>query len=82
VSRRIPSQSWSVQNERAARDRDRKFNPLVLGEIHAAGDIDVVDLMKVDIDGFEYEAILGSREIFKSPRIKVLALKDTSEPFD
>jgi len=25
-------------NERADRDRDRKFNPLVLGEIHAAGD--------------------------------------------
>jgi hypothetical protein len=25
-------------NERAGRDRDRKFNPLVLDEIHAAGD--------------------------------------------
>jgi FkbM family methyltransferase len=34
-----------------------------------------VDLMKMDIEGFEYEAILGSKELFASHRIKALALE-------
>jgi FkbM family methyltransferase len=34
-----------------------------------------VDLMKMDIEGYEYEAILGSREVFQSKRIKNLALE-------
>jgi FkbM family methyltransferase len=32
------------------------------------------DVMKVDIEGAEYGAVLGSREIFKEHRVKVLAL--------
>jgi FkbM family methyltransferase len=34
-----------------------------------------VDLMKVDIEGFEYEALLGSPEVFKKHRVKALALE-------
>jgi FkbM family methyltransferase len=34
-----------------------------------------VDLMKVDIEGFEYEALLGSREVFRQHRVQVLALE-------
>lgn len=37
--------------------------------------IDGVDLMKMDIEGGEYEAILGSREVFKSRRVRRLALE-------
>jgi hypothetical protein len=34
-----------------------------------------VDLMKVDIEGFEYEALLGSRSVFEEKRVRVLALE-------
>jgi FkbM family methyltransferase len=34
-----------------------------------------VDLMKMDIEGFEFEAILGSPEIFKAGRIGKMALE-------
>ena len=34
-----------------------------------------VDLIKVDIEGFEYEALLGSSDIFKEHRIRALALE-------
>ena len=31
--------------------------------------------MKIDIEGFEYEAILGSKEIFREHRVKKLAVE-------
>jgi FkbM family methyltransferase len=34
-----------------------------------------VDLMKVDIEGSEYEALLGSPDVFRSRRIRALALE-------
>jgi FkbM family methyltransferase len=34
-----------------------------------------VDLMKVDIEGFEYEALLGSPQVFEQHRVKALALE-------
>jgi FkbM family methyltransferase len=34
-----------------------------------------VDLMKVDIEGFEYEALLGSRSVFEEMRVRELALE-------
>jgi FkbM family methyltransferase len=37
--------------------------------------IETVDLMKMDIEGFEYEAILGSPEVFRSKRIRTLTLE-------
>ncbi len=37
--------------------------------------LDRVDFMKVDIEGGEYEAILGSQEIFKSRRVVHLAME-------
>lgn len=34
-----------------------------------------VDLMKVDIEGFEYEALLGAPEVFQRHRVAALALE-------
>ena len=34
-----------------------------------------VDLMKVDIEGFEYDAILGSPDVFRQRRVRALALE-------
>jgi FkbM family methyltransferase len=34
-----------------------------------------VDLMKVDIEGFEYEALLGSPKVFEQRRVRYLALE-------
>lgn len=33
------------------------------------------DLMKMDIEGYEYEAIIGSPDVFKEKRIKAIALE-------
>jgi FkbM family methyltransferase len=46
-----------------------------LGDILNDEGIEYVDLMKVDIEGFEYEAILGSPEIFEEHRVRTLALE-------
>lgn len=37
--------------------------------------IDTADLVKMDIEGFEYEAVLGSPELFVTHRIKAFALE-------
>jgi len=37
--------------------------------------IDTVDLIKIDIEGSEYEAILGSKKLFKSHLIQNIALE-------
>jgi len=37
--------------------------------------IQAVDLMKMDIEGFEYEAITGAEKLFKEKRIQALALE-------
>ena len=42
--------------------------------LHAAS-IGPIDLMKMDIEGFEYEAILGSKELFRYGAVRALALE-------
>jgi FkbM family methyltransferase len=37
--------------------------------------INAVHLLKIDIEGAEYEAVLGSPEVFRSGRVKVIALE-------
>jgi FkbM family methyltransferase len=46
-----------------------------LADVLLDAGFDCVDLMKIDIEGFEYEAILGSPKIFESKRVKALALE-------
>ncbi len=46
-----------------------------LTELLNRHEIEHVDLMKMDIEGFEYEAILGSQEVFAQRRIRHLALE-------
>jgi FkbM family methyltransferase len=48
---------------------------ITLVEVFRRYSIDSCDLLKVDIEGYEYEAILGSPELFKEKRIKALALE-------
>jgi FkbM family methyltransferase len=36
---------------------------------------DIVDLMKIDVEGYEYESILGSKEIFLQRRVRAIALE-------
>jgi len=40
-----------------------------------ANGIERIDLLKVDIEGAEYEAILGSQDIFRRKRVKVIAIE-------
>jgi hypothetical protein len=45
-----------------------------LASLFARCGISNANVMKVDIEGAEYEAVFGSREIFAEHRVKVLAL--------
>ena len=38
-------------------------------------DYQKIDLIKIDIEGFEYEAILGSKELFSQGRVRNIALE-------
>ena len=48
---------------------------LTLAEIFGRNSVDTCDLLKIDIEGWEYEAVLGSPDLFRSGRVKALALE-------
>ena len=48
---------------------------LTLAEIFHEQGITTCDLLKVDIEGWEYEAIMGSPEIFANHHVKAIALE-------
>ncbi len=53
----------------------QEIGTLTLEEALDAQKLEQVDLMKVDIEGFEYEALLGSTKVFEQHRVKALALE-------
>jgi len=53
----------------------QRVTTMTLTRFFEIAGIERVDLMKMDIEGFEYEAILGSKDIFKSGRVGGLALE-------
>lgn len=48
---------------------------MTLGDLFEEHDIETCDLLKIDIEGYEYEAIMGSPELFSAGRVKVIALE-------
>jgi FkbM family methyltransferase len=46
-----------------------------LGALLDGKEIATVDLLKIDIEGAEYEAVMGSQQLFRSGRIKAIALE-------
>jgi FkbM family methyltransferase len=48
---------------------------VTLADVLEENHVGVVDLLKVDIEGFEFEAILGSSHLFTEKRIKAMALE-------
>jgi hypothetical protein len=53
----------------------QEIETISLTDLLAREGIDRVDLMKIDIEGAEYEAILASPSLFETYRIKALALE-------
>lgn len=54
----------------------RQSVPLAtLAQVFAQAGIERCDLLKIDIEGWEYEAILGSQALFAEHRIRYLALE-------
>jgi FkbM family methyltransferase len=52
-----------------------KVETLTLSELFARQAIEYADLVKMDIEGAEYEAILGSQDLFRRRRIGALAVE-------
>jgi FkbM family methyltransferase len=48
---------------------------MTLSELFSRQGVAGADLVKMDIEGFEYEAVLGSRELFTAGRIRAFALE-------
>ena len=48
---------------------------LTMASFFARTNLGQVDLLKIDIEGFEYEAIFGSKDLFRSGTIKRIALE-------
>jgi FkbM family methyltransferase len=46
-----------------------------LAKLLSAAGIGPVDLMKMDIEGFEFEAILGSKDLFRDGSVRAFALE-------
>jgi hypothetical protein len=51
------------------------ISTITLPDLFALAQIEHADLVKMDIEGFEYEVIMGALELFKERRIKALALE-------
>lgn len=52
-----------------------KVQTMPLAQAFAKFGVETVDVMKVDIEGHEYEAILGSKEVFEQKRVHHLILE-------
>jgi len=52
-----------------------KVQSFSLAELFGRHSVETRDLLKVDIEGYEYEAILGSCELFTNHRVKIIALE-------
>lgn len=48
---------------------------ITLNSLLEQAGVDHCDLLKIDIEGWEYEAVLGSRTLFETGRIRALALE-------
>lgn len=46
-----------------------------LANVLATAGVEKIDLMKMDIEGFEYEAIMGSKDLFRGGRVRAIALE-------
>jgi hypothetical protein len=46
-----------------------------LRKLFASKRIERVDLLKMDIEGYEYEAVLGSKEVFSARKVNRIALE-------
>ena len=63
--------------DRATRYRvpTQEVTVVTLGDLLEQHGIAQVDLIKIDIEGFEYEAVLGSPDLFRQHRFKAIALE-------
>ncbi len=59
--------------------RTIRVDCVTLQNVLDVNEIKFVDLLKVDIEGAEYEAVMGSPEVFKSGRVKAIVLEYHSD---
>lgn len=67
--------STALRNMTRYRLRSEAVPVTTLTRLFDAEGVDCADLVKMDIEGAEYEAILGSQEVFRSRRIKAFAFE-------
>lgn len=55
--------------------RQTKVQVSTLGRVLSQCTVETVDLLKVDVEGHEYEVILGAKEVFAAARVRYIALE-------
>ena len=67
--------SSGLFNQTNYKNPTEKVFQLTLATLVSRLNISNIDLLKIDIEGFEYEAILGSKELFSQGRVRNIALE-------
>ncbi|HKP61994.1 MAG TPA: FkbM family methyltransferase [Polyangiales bacterium] len=67
--------STALQQSTSYRTAQSTIETVTLEELLASRGIERVDLLKMDVEGFEYEAILGSPELFRRHVVRAIAIE-------
>lgn len=71
----VNNSASSLMQPTRYRLRSESVPTLTLGALLDAQGIATVNLLKIDIEGWEYEAVLGSKDLFRSGRVLAIALE-------
>lgn len=75
VSPDMNTGSTSLRNSTRYRLPSETVSVMTLSQLFEFAGIQSADLVKMDIEGSEYEAVLGSQELFRSHRIRAFAFE-------
>lgn len=82
--------SWTTRAERPLEDYGIEIRPRATEEVPATTvdlycerhDVEVIDLLKVDVEGAEFQVLLGARRMLRERRVRLLTFEFGQTTFD